>query len=62
MIRKVGYIFDILDGVSNGSVQDVDTEICTLCLIADMDVNAVVTSLESLQEHILENSTFHLIY
>jgi hypothetical protein len=62
MVRKVGYIFDTLDGMVKGGVQDVDTETCTICLIADMDVNAVGTSLGSLQEHILENLTFRLIF
>jgi hypothetical protein len=60
MIRKLGYIFDILES-GKRSVHDLDTEICTICLIAYMDVNAVGASLESLQEHILKHSTFHLI-
>ena len=66
MVRKVGYIFDILDGMVKGGVQDVDTETCTICLIADLDVNAVGTRLGRLQEHILDNFSLdilaHLMY
>ena len=52
MVRKVGYIFVILDGVVKGDVLGVDIETCTICSIIDLDVNAVGTSLESLQEPI----------
>ena len=52
MVRKVGYIFVILDGVVKGDVLGVDIETCTICSIIDLDANAVGTSLESLQEPI----------
>lgn len=62
MVRKVGYIFVILDGVVKGDVLGADIETCTICSITDLDANAVGTSLESLQEPIQENSTFRLNY
>ena len=62
MVRKVGYVFVILDGVVKGDVQDVGIKTCITSLIADLGVNDADTSLESLQEHISENSTFRSIY
>ena len=52
MVRKVGYIFVILDGVVKGDVLGADTELTEYCSIIDLDANAVGTSLESLQEPI----------
>ncbi len=43
MVRKVGYIFVILDGVVKGDVLGADTETCTICSIIDLDANAVGT-------------------
>jgi len=61
MVRKVGPIFVIFDGVVKGGVQDADADSCTSSLITDLDADAADTSLESLQERISENSTFRLI-
>ena len=52
MVRKVGYIFVILDGVVKGDILGANTETRTICSIIDLDANAVGTSLESLQEPI----------
>ena len=52
MVRKVGYIFVILDGVVKGDVLGADTETCTIYSITDLDADDVGTSLESLQEPI----------
>ena len=52
MVRKVGYIFVILDGVVKGDVLGADTETGTICSITDLDADDVGRSLESLQEPI----------
>ena len=62
MVRKVGHIFVIYDGVVKEDVQDADTDCCTTYMVTDLDVGDAGTSLESLQEHILAKLTFHLIY
>ena len=60
MVRKVGYIFVILDGVVKGDVLGADIETLTIYLITDLDANAVGTSLESLQEPIIGELNFSL--
>jgi hypothetical protein len=62
MVRKVGPIFVILDGVAKGGVRDADVDSCTTYLITDLGADDADTSLESLQERTLENSTFRSIY
>jgi hypothetical protein len=52
MLRRVGYIFVILDRVVKGDVIGVDTETCTICSNTDLDANAMDTILESLLEHV----------
>ena len=45
-----------------GDAQGVDIVCCTIFMTTDLDANVADTSLESSQEHILENLTFHWTY
>ena len=62
MIRKVGHIFVIQGGIVKGDAQGVDI-VCSAPFshvsLQIWDANVADTSLESSQEHILENLTFH---
>ena len=60
-VTKSVLTFVMLDGKEGDNVQDVDTDCCIILKIRDLDADVVNTSLESLQERISENSTFHSI-
>ena len=62
VIRKVGHIFVIQGGIVKGDAQGVDIVCCTIFMMTDLDANVADISLESSQEHILENLTFHWTY
>ena len=62
MIPKVGHIFVIQGGIVKGDAQGVDIVCCPIFMTTDLDANVADTSLESSQEHILENLTFHQTY